>query len=397
MLAALRFVFGHAPLRIAAITIFFVGFTNAAILPYQSLIGIRQLGLSEQAFGALMFAAALFATLGQVVIGHFSDQARNRKQAVLLSMAAGALGYGLFWALPSVPAFVLCLLVVAPVASASYAQLYASVRAETLREGSGLVAAVNTVIRSIYAASWILVPGLVGAVVALTGQASDAFGLAALAYLACLLLYGLFGVGGGRAEAVAGGRVAGLLLAFRLVLSGRILRPMLALALIGVGHHVSNVLLPLIVTGELGGQETQIGLLAGLKAGLEIPFMLLGAAFVSRWPVVWLIALGGGLHIVYLLGLTQATAMPQIYGLTVLSAAGDAVLLALHIGYLQELLPDRPGLGTALFSVQSLMMKSLAAGIVAGVGLVFGQGGALVLAAVLVLGGTVGILWLDRR
>jgi SET family sugar efflux transporter-like MFS transporter len=209
MLAALRFVFGHAPLRIAAITIFFVGFTNAAILPYQSLIGIRQLGLSEQAFGLLMFAAALFATLGQVVIGHFSDQARNRKQAVLVSMTAGALGYGLFWALPSIAAFVICLLVVAPVAGASYSQLYASVRAESMAHGPGLAAAVNTFVRSIYAASWILVPGLVGAVVALTGRASDAFGLAALAYLGCLLLYGMFGAKGGRGEGPVGGASGG--------------------------------------------------------------------------------------------------------------------------------------------------------------------------------------------
>lgn len=396
MLSALSYVARRPALRWTAVTIFFVGFTNAAILPYQALIGIRQLGLSEQAYGLLMFAAALFATLGQVVIGHLSDQAQSRKAAILASMAVGVLGFGLFWMMPSPAGLVLCLLLVAPVAGATHAQLVASVRAEAMAEVPGLMAAVNTLIRSVYAASWILAPGLVGAFIAYSGRASDAFGLAALAFLTCLALYGFFGPKLGRGLAVSSGRLAGLLLAFRLVLSGRVLRPMLALALIGVGHHLSNVMLPLLVTGRLGGTETQVGVLAGLKAGLEIPFMLLGAAFVSRWPVVYLIALGGVLHIVYLVGLTQAGAMPQVYGLAVLSAAGDAVLLALHIGYLQDLLPDRPGLGTALFSVQGLMMKGIAAGIVAGTGLLFGPTGALVLAAVLVLLGVIGILTIAR-
>jgi MFS family permease len=397
MLQAFRTVLGNRPIRIATLTMFLLGFTYGSVLPFQSLVGINQLGMTEQQFGALMFAAALVGTFGAVVIGQLSDQARNRKQAVLVTLAIGFIGFGLFWLFPSVLTFLLCFLVVFPVAGASASQLFAVIRAETTGQTPRKSASINSVVRAIYSASWIIVPGLVGAIVALTGRATDAFGIAAVAYLVCLMVYTLFGPTGGVAEPLATSRLAGLLQAFRMIMARPILARLGALALIGVVHPVNAALLPLIVTNQLGGTAAQVGLLAGLVAGLEVPFMLFGGYLSTRWPVRRVIALGGFCHVGYALAVGFAGSMPQIYALSLLNAAGAAILLSLHLSYLQNLMPDRPGLGTALYSVEGLMMRSMGAMIVAGVGLIFGYSGALMFSAVFGLAGALVILTLDRR
>ncbi len=397
MWAAFRTVLAHTQLRIATITFFCMGFAYASTLPYQSIIGINELGMSEQAFGLLMLGTAVVGTLGAVVIGHFSDQARNRKQALLITLAVGALGFGQFFLFTNLFTYLLLLLVLFPIASSASSQIYAVIRSVTRDWGAGEAASINSIIRTIFAGSWIVVPGLVGAFIAWTGRAADAFGIAALAYLLSLTIYAIWGPKGGRAEAPEHGRWASLIEAVRLILSGRIMVRMFALAMIGIAYPVNATLLPLIVVGEHGGSTSDVGILAGLVAALEIPFMLLGGSMARRLPVWMIVSVGGVVHAIYLIALGLAWSLEVIYGLAILNAAAAAIVLSIHISYLQEMMPDRPGLGTSLYSVEMLIMRSVGAFIIAGVGLVFSLTGALLLAGAVSLMGSGLIVALDRR
>jgi len=71
-------------------------------------------------------------------------------------------------------------------------------------------------------------------------------------------------------------------------------------------------------------------------------------------------------------------------------------MLTLHLNYLQDTMPERPGLGTSLMSIQGMIQRALSAGVIAGIGLLFGFTGALVISAIACIVG-IGLLFLVER
>jgi predicted MFS family arabinose efflux permease len=391
---ALKTVWHSRDIRVVTLTLFCLGFTFASAWPYQSLIAIDQLGFKPRAFAALLAAGAIIGMVGNVVIGHFSDLAANRKQAILVALTAGAFGFGLFALLPSQATFLFCMLVVVPVSTSSYGQLFAVIRTITA-ETPGEAASINSAVRAVYAASWIIVPGLVGAWIAFSQNVSDSFGIAALAYLICVAIYAVYGPSGGSPNPPVGSRWAGLSQAVRLIAARPIFLRILALALIGLAHPLNAAVLPLLVEGPLQGTTRDIGLLAGLIAGLEIPFMILAGSACRRMPTYVVVAMGGLTYAVFALGLSQATALWQVYALTVVGAAGAAVILSLFLSYLQDLLPDRPGLGTSLMSIEGVLARAGSAATFALIGTTISLSGALLIGGLAGIAGVVLLISLE--
>jgi predicted MFS family arabinose efflux permease len=380
-------IVANGGIRVATLTLFCLGFTFASTYPYQSIIGIQQLRMGEGQYAILMVATALAGMLTALVLGYFSDRAKDRKQSILVALAVGAAGFGLFSALPSIFTFVFCLVVVMPVSSSAYGQLFAVIRAITQRYGSTEAASVNSIVRSIYAASWIVVPGLVGLFIATRSNVSDSFAIAAAAFALCFVVYGLFGASTPNTQVPQNGAWAGLQEALWLVASRNVFLRIAALALIASPHPSNAALLPLFITHLPGGTTTEVGLIAGLVAGLEIPFMLLGGHFSRSYPT-WVIIVAAGLcHALYLLGLGFASTTWHIYALSLLNAAGAAILLSLHLNYVQDLMPNRPGLGTSLMSIVALLTKATGALVFAAAGTAFGFSGAAWLGAAVAVAG----------
>ena len=397
MLDALRKIYRDDGLRVATITLFFMGFAVATTLPYLSIIGINELGLSTQAFGAILLATAIISTATAVTIGHFSDQAANRKTAIIVSLVVGVIGSGQFAIFPSKMTFILFMLLFSPITAASFSQLFAVIRTIAQQWGNDGAASINTGVRAIFAASWIVVPGLAGLFIAWTGRASDAFGLAAIVYVFSLVYYAFLGPNGGNRQVNKQTPLQGLLGAFRLIGSHAILSRVVSVAVIGITHPVNAAVMPLIILSLEGGSVRDVGLISGIVAALEIPFMLLAGAMISRFSLLRVIAFGGICHALYLVALAFAPSVGYIYALCVINAAGAAVLLTLHLNYLQETMPDRPGLGTSLMSIQGLIQRAMSAGVVAGIGLLFGFTGALVISAIACLIGIGLLFWADKK
>ena len=384
-------------LRVATITLFCLGFTYASTIPYQSIIGIDQLGMSNWHYSILMIAMAVTGMIGSFVMGYFSDRTDDRKKSILITLGVGAVGFGAFSIFPSLWSFIFCLVLISPISGSTYGQLFAVIRSQTAEFGSRDAASVNSVVRSIYAASWILVPGLVGLYIATRKNVSDSYSIAAAAFAFCFLIYLVFGKSVKNNTVGQGSAWAGFKTALNLVASRQIFLRVLALALIATPQPTNGALLPLFITHLPGGTTADVGLLAGLVAGLEIPFMLL-AGYFNRSKPTWIIIIVAGLtHATYLFGLGFVTATWQIYLLSIINAAGAAVMLSLHLSYLQDLMPDRPGLGTSLLSIGSLLNKGFGAVVFASAGTVIGFSGAAWFGVTVTVIGCVLLYLLDRR
>jgi predicted MFS family arabinose efflux permease len=393
MWRALKLIVSDRSIASAVTALFLLGFTFAAVAPYYSIIAVHQLGLSKSQYAAVFAVGAILSTIASLVMGYVSDTTASRKPGILLALFGGFLGFGCFALFPSLWTFFAWQLLVMPLTGTAFSQLFASVRSLSADKSDS--AAINSVTRSVYALSWILTPAAVGALVATRENVSDAVFVAAVAFLVSGTLYAVYGPSTSNTQPNPNTGWSGFKTAFSEVKNPKLLLRIASLAGIATIHPANAALLPLQVL-QVGGSTTDVGIIAGLAAGLEIPLMLLGGYLAQR-VALWRLIVGAGfVHAVYLVLLGSSFTLPQIYGLTILHAAGASIMLTLHMTYLQDQLPDRPGLGTSLLSIASVLQKLLGALVFASSGLAWGFFGASIVGGLIACAGMIGLYMLDR-
>ena len=353
-------VFRNPTIRVSTLTIFAYGFAGAATSPYQSVIGIRELGLSNGLYSALIFAAAAVNVIVSVLVGNLADRLGEYRSMMLSVTLFGVLGYGVVYLLPAQTTFVLCILFMLPIYNALNSLLFANVRAAAKGMPRHEVAAVNSAVRAAISLSWVLVPGITGALLSHATSMLPAYLFACLACVACLGLIAVFLPGQKGTDSHAGAYLSHLA-ALGEVLSPKIFVRLIAIALICSTLHISGAVLPLIVTGAAHGTVTDIGVLVGIVAFLEVIFIVGWGRIQRSMSHVTALAIGTAIYVTYLALLGFASAPWHVYALTLVSGAGAAALISIPITYLQDLIAERPGLGSALISVNLFLSAGMSA------------------------------------
>ena len=118
---------------------------------------------------------------------------------------------------------------------------------------------------------------------------------------------------------------------------------------------------------------------------MEIPIMLAVGVTPRRWPLWQVIVVGGIFHAGFLGALALTTSVETLYAFAILNAIGNAVALTQPITYSQNLLPNRPRLGSSLMSIGALISRGRGAVVFAGIGAFYSLTGSLVIGTVVVL------------
>ncbi|MGO4438941.1 MFS transporter [Rhizobium sp. RAF56] len=396
MSLSLPAVFRHPTIRVSTLAIFLYGFAGAATSPYQSVIGIRELGLSNSTYSALMLAAAAVNVIVSLSVGNLADRLGNYRSMLLGVSAFGLAGYGLVYAIPAPAIFVTSALLLLPVFNAINPLLFANVRATTNRMGGQDVPAINSGVRAAISLAWVLVPGIVAFILSQADSMLPAYLIAAIACGICLAILVFFLPRQAGAGHTAPERLTHLA-AFAEVLSPRIFIRVLAVSLITSTLHVNGAVLPLIMTGAAKGKVTDIGVIVGIVAFLEIVFIFGWGAAQRRLDHVTALVVGTAIYVVYLALLGFSSLPWHVYALTIPSGIGAAALISIPITYLQDLIAKRPGLGSALISVNMFLGGGISALLFAIGTWASGYSGTAILGAG---AGTVGLLLLlilERR
>ncbi len=221
---ALKTTWADKSLRTSALAIFFFGTTGAATSPYQTLIGIQELGLSDSVYAALMFAAAIINVSASVMMGILADRMGDYRTSILYVSLFGVFGLGIVYA-------------------------FANVRANSARLSSSQLIGVNSTIRATISLSWVLMPGVVGVMLAGASSMLPAYLIATLA-----AILGAFFLPSAPKIEIKGGEARSRFLAsLGEVLDPRIAMRVMAIALICSMLHINDAVRPLIVTGKAGG------------------------------------------------------------------------------------------------------------------------------------------------
>jgi MFS transporter, SET family, sugar efflux transporter len=396
MFHSLRQIFAQPQLALLALMLFVQGSAIGSTIPYLSVTAINELGLSDQAFSALVFAASVAAVTIGVSMGVLSDLMGDRRKMMIVMALTGAAGYGAIFFFPIVPVFVCATVFVIPFFQALGPLLFASARVRTSALPSREAASINATLRAFMSAAWVVMPAAMGFALAGSKSMLGAWGVACLSallvFLASLLL-----MQKPRNDAAGGGSGAGFVASLKEIAAPLMLARMVCMALLTGTVRLSSILWPLIVTVNLGGTTADVGMIAGLIALLEIPFMLIWAAMLKRARILTILIAAGLIYGTYMAGLSAATATWHIYVLIVPGAAGAAALLSMPLSYFQDLFPDRPGLGTSLHPINTFLGNGLTAPAFALGAHYFGYSGTAWIAVAMALAGIGGLLAIERQ
>ncbi|EPE99576.1 MFS transporter [Rhizobium grahamii] len=382
-------------IRVPALTLVALAFTYASTMPYQSIIGINELGLSDRSYSGLIFFAALVNVATSLTLGIWSDKLSDRRPLVLALSVSGMLGFGMIYEFRTAGVFIFGMLVLIPISNSTYSILFASIRATTNRMDRGRAAAITSTVRALFSGSWALAPGLIGLYLINSQSMTPAYGIAALASLTCFCLYLFVAKPAPAGEASPSPNIGFFSSLGRIFSSHVLVRVCLMALLLGL-QRLNSVVSPLIITNAAGGTVVDVGFMAGLVAFLEMPFMLMWGALQRRFRNVHVLALGALIYCLYLTLLSFASAPWQIYALVLINACGAAAILSVPITYLQDLIADRPGLGSSLVSVNTFIANGISASIFAAGTSFTGYSGTALLAAVVGLASVGLLLFLER-
>jgi MFS transporter, SET family, sugar efflux transporter len=345
---------GRATRRLLPLALIFlaVGLSTAVALPFQALFLTEAVHADATRTGIFLAAAPVSGVVVSTLVGRLSDRFAVRRALLVVTAAAGCVGSAVTAVVRDYRVLLIVTVTVAGVAGALMPQAFAYAR-ESL-EGSERVAVVISGLRSLFSVAWVAGPPLAAALLHLGGftvvyaAAGAMYAVAALVAVALPRLPAASGVVpaaagpdvAGPDTAAPGGAGPGLLLWATL----------LAFVLTRCTGTLNVQGLPLFTTRELGGAVGDAGLLLGLCAALEIPFMIGFGVLAARVRIHRLLVIGAACGLAYPALVTVATSTWQLIAGQLLNAASIAALTGLGITYVQDLLPRHPGRASTLFS-----------------------------------------------
>ncbi len=383
-------------LVILSIMIFVQGCAYGATLPYLGVTAIGALGMSDQAYSALTVVASIMTVTISVSLGILSDGMSDRRRMIALLGIAGTIGYGAIFLFPTIPVFVIATAFVIPFAQAVHSLLFASARIETADLSQQDAAAVNTIVRSFMSASWVVMPAILGLVLAQSANMIGAWGAAATCTLLIATASVLLLAPPKERQEAGGTSGAAFRDALRELVRADMLVRMIAMAAVTGTTRLATTIWPLILTLELGGSTRDVGFIAALIAFIEIPFMLIAASLLKRFSLLVLIVASAILYGLHMVGFAFASEPWHFYALALPGAATAAALLSLPITYFQDLFPTRPGLGTAFMPINAFLGNAVSAATFAVGAHFFGYSGTAWLGLALAIVGVAGLLAVDR-
>jgi SET family sugar efflux transporter-like MFS transporter len=140
---------------------------------------------------------------------------------------------------------------------------------------------------------------------------------------------------------------------------------MIGLGLFHTAMYAGSFVLPLYVTHVLGRPTGDVGVLFSVCAAVEVPAALALMAVPARMNTKRMIALGLALFVLYFALAAITTRMVVLAVAQIARGIAIAVVGALGITHMQELIPGQPGRATTLFA-NTATAGSLIAGITAG-------------------------------
>jgi MFS transporter, SET family, sugar efflux transporter len=351
-IAGRRLLYAPAFLGLLA-TNFVLGLTSSFIAPFGSLWATTEIGMSSRVLGLFMTINSLSAIAIGTALGRWSDSHISRRTLLLIGAGAGALG-NLGFAFVREP-LLLTLIGSSALALAAmnFAQLFAHVREEIARSDGADAPFLMGVLRACYALAWTVGPNLGAALKG--GFGFRGLFLATAGFFVLLIGCVLTFVAprprtAGPARAGAREPPRGSAWAAWGLGQAGVLAHCVAFGLMFAAFTLNGLNLPLFLSSKLGHSDSGVALAFAISPLCEMAFMVGFGHLAAKGHQRAVIVLGTSAAVCYFLALGLVSAPWHVYPLQVLNASAVAVVTSVAIPYFQDLLPERAGIATSLYS-----------------------------------------------
>jgi SET family sugar efflux transporter-like MFS transporter len=323
----------------AILAILLATLAEAVAGSYMALLAVEKIGMSPLELSAFLTLSAISGIAVTTLFGHMHDR-QGALWPLVLSLVAKGVGYALCvvltepWMLLAVAFFLFGL------SNAWFALLFAMAKGYLDRIGGETVARGMASLRMISSLSWAIGPAMGAGLVAgwsFSGVYIGATLLAVLALVVVLL---------SRLEVVPANTAERQTITIDVVRSAA--PAVIAMTAFHTVMFMGSNAMSILVARELG-TETDVGLMFSLCAALEVAVM---GIFVVR-PMarvnVPLLAFGFILFAGYFVMALIWPTLLSLYLGQILRAAAIGILSVVGMAYVQELLPGRAGVASALF------------------------------------------------
>jgi SET family sugar efflux transporter-like MFS transporter len=337
------------------VTAFLTGTAGALQVPILSLFLSNEIGVRPFLVGLFYTVNALAGIVISQLLAHRSDQAGDRRHLIVICCLAGCAGCVLFAFDRSFIVLITLGVLLGSFGGTGNPQVFALAR-EFADKSEREAPMFNSVMRAQVSLAWVIGPPLAFALVSSLGFTAT-YLAAGIAFLACAALVCKALPAMPRAHSGTAAGSAWLDPSLRL--------PFLASTLMWTCNGMYLIMMPLYVTRSLHLSAHLPGILMGTAAGLEIPIMLIAGACTHRFGKLAMMRFATGAGVVFYLGTVLFDTEWILIALQLANAVFIGIIAATGMLYFQDLIPDRVGTATTLFST-STRTGSIIAGAIAG-------------------------------
>ena len=331
-----------------------VGFRDSMSLPYNALFAVERAHMGPLAVGIFLTLRAGGAIAISMLFGAWFDRWPSL-WPLLAALVAGSLGYALLTTTTNFA--LLCLIATVPLGmgATAFPLLFAVAKVQAAEANPLAASRSITLLRASFSLAWGVGPAL-GAIVVREDNYNALFWVSALF---SGLAFAPLALKLGAASAPVGVAVVSPRLGAAVVLAAS------SLTLFSMALGMGAVALPIAITADFGGSKFDVGLAASLCALLEVPVMMAIAARPSLFLGYRGMRLGFVAIALFFVACALARSVEALVWVQILRAAGIGLVSCIGISYLQDLMPNRVGAASVLYSNTS-QIGQLLAGLAAG-------------------------------
>ena len=383
-------------LQVALIGVVLMAIGVASVQPFQSIIGIERIGFSDAAFALIITCGAAISVAASVTAGIYTDQTGKFRTALQCALLIGMSGGLLMFIAPSKVAFIIVHVILFPAGATAFTQYFA-IATVAANENPALNRASTTAfVRAAFSAAFALTPVAWGYALAKGVDLLTAYAIVAAANLIAFIVISRLWSSSRRLE-VTGTSGKGFFASLSELTDRGLLVRLALICVISASNALYNILLGLLILNNLGGAEPDVAVFAGVIAFIEIPVMILIVRCLNYVSQSFLIMVGVFIYGGFLAVLGLLPSMTFAWWLTLPAGIGAGILLSIPIGYIQGLLADRAGAGSALLSVNHFGGMIFASTVFA-LGTSFtGYEGVAIIGSSLAITASIALYVLDRR
>ncbi|WP_419874243.1 sugar efflux transporter [Candidatus Pristimantibacillus sp. PTI5] len=346
MHARMKKMFEIKGYRIFVLCMLMIGIGISITMPYLPLYFTEELGMSTGAFGVFMAVSSLSGVAVNSLLAKRSDSGLDRKWLLIAAMLSSALGYAAYLAFDSFFILLIVVSILSGLGAAAIPQIYAYAQESANASQSDDKTFAMSSLRSLISLGFLIGP-LAGTLLLAAAGYRGLFLVTSAIYLTTASLVFLFLASRkanprnpGKSNAAGTSSLRNM----------QIRQPFIAFILLFMVNAMNLVNTPLFIVNELQGTHTDVGLVVGICAGLEIPIMLVLGAFGRRISNHTLLMIGSIIAVFYFVILSVSNDPIQLIIAQLLQATFVAIVMGNGLSYFTNMLPESPGVATTLYS-----------------------------------------------